>query len=68
MRAAIEKEHARYITLVCEHKTTREVQLAYSVWRPKGRVKYYCEKCGAWRAIKPKAKAAPQKGNQEPLF
>jgi len=70
MRAAIEKEQARYIKLVCGDLTTREVQLAYSFWRPRGRVKYFCEKCGKWAYVmpKPKSGSVENTGNQEPLF
>lgn len=68
VRAAIEKEYARYIPLKCGHYVTREADLAYSVWRPKGRpIKHFCETCGKWVQGKPKVK--PVQGNQqEPLF
>lgn len=69
VKAAIEKEYARYIPLACGHYTTREADQVYSVWRPKGRpIKHYCETCGRWVKGRPKVKRQEQGNQQEPLF
>lgn len=67
VKAAIEKEKARYIPLSCGHYTTREAVEAYAVWRPKGVWKSMCETCGSWKPRKRKAKSKPT-GDQLPLF
>jgi hypothetical protein len=67
VKAAIEKEKARYIPLSCGHFTTREAVDSYAVWRPKGTWKTMCEVCGSWKPRKAKPRKTVS-GDQIPLF
>lgn len=64
-RAMIERGAEPYIHLRCGHLTTREAQLAFSAWKPKGK-DHYCEQCGHWMEKLPKPKPEPLP--EEPLF
>lgn len=69
-RIAQEKARERaitpYVNLECGHKTNWDDQQVYEVFRPKGKAKYFCERCGKWvchLARKPAAELPP-----EPMF
>jgi len=64
-QAALEKNLARYIPIMCGHMTDLETQHRYAVWRPK-RGLVYCDKCDDWLAVKPPPKATVYP--QQPMF
>ncbi len=65
-RIMIEKSRTPIWYLVCGHSTDYDVQLAYSVWQPRGTKKNFCEICGRWVEKAPERKPAPIP--DEPMF
>lgn len=65
--AAIEAQFARYIPLVCGHKTTLEVHDLYLNFQSKKGTSF-CETCGDWRQIAKPPKPPADYPPPESLF
>lgn len=66
IEAAIERERAAYVHLVCSHVTTREEIEAYSVWAPDHPGLLLCTICGIW--VPPLPPRKPEPIPDEPPF